>query len=175
MSGLRRFTSHLSLLLLCLCALSTTAASPGPAERLINGLYKDFGCPGPSISAPRCDSPEANQRKPLVEQSPAALGKYFVPSLATLLVKDHQCVVRTQEICNLDFDPLYASQDPDAADLSIRAAAADKVVVSFRYPSNGERITIRYLLAPTHDGLRITDVVYSDQTSLRKLLTSKLP
>lgn len=75
----------------------------------------------------------------------------------------------------LIFDLLYASQDPDAADLSIKAEASNKVVVSFRYPSNGERITIQYLLAQTRNGPRINDVIYPNDTSLRKLLMTKLP
>jgi hypothetical protein len=154
--------------------VTATAASPAPSERLINGLYKEFGCPGPSVSAPKCDTPEADQRKAVTEQGRATLRRYFDASLVALLEKERQCVIRTQEICNLDFDLLYASQDPDAADLSINAAAPDKVIVSFRYPSNGERITIQYLLAQTRTGPRITDVIYPDAISLRKLLMTKL-
>jgi hypothetical protein len=146
-----------------------------PTERLINGLYKDFGCPGPSVSAPKCDTPTADQRKAVTDQSRAVLGKYFDASLVALLLKERRCVTKTQEICNLDFDLLYASQDPDAADLSIKAAATNKVIVSFRYPSTGERITIQYLFAPTRNGPRITDIIYPDNTSLRKRLMTTLP
>lgn len=175
MFRVRSLTSLFSVVLLCLCSLSAMAASRAPTERLVNGLYKDFGCPGPSVSAPKCDTPEADQRKAVTEQSRAVLGKYFDASLVALLLKERRCVTKTQEICNLDFDLLYASQDPDAADLSIKAAATNKVVVSFRYPSNGERITIQYLFAPTRNGPRITDVIYPDNTSLRKLLMTTLP
>lgn len=175
MSKLRRRRQCLAACILCLSSVAATAASPAPAERLINGLYKNLGCPGPSVSSPRCDTPEADRRKAVTEQSPAVLGKYFDASLVALLVKERQCVTRKQEICNLDFDVLYASQDPDAADLSITAAATDKVIVSFRYPSSGERVTIQYVLAPTRSGPRITDVIYADDTSLRKLLMTKVP
>ena len=175
MTKLQTLQALLAALLLFLCSNAATAASPMPTERLINGLYKEFGCPGPSVSAPKCDTPEADRRKAVVEQSRAVLGKYFEASLVTLLVKERQCVTRTQEICNLDFDLLYASQDPDATDLSIKTAATNQVIVSFRYPSSGERITIQYLLAPTRKGPRITDVIYPNKTSLRKLLMTKLP
>jgi hypothetical protein len=127
------------------------------------------------VSAPKCDTPEADQRKAVTEQSRAVLGKYFDAPLVALLVKERQCVIKTQEICNLDFDLLYASQDPDAVDLSIEATAANKVIVSFRYPSNEERITIQYLLALARNGPRIADVIYANDTSLRKLLMTKLP
>ena len=167
--------SLFSLVLLCLCSLTATAASPAPTERLINGLYKEFGCPGPSVSTPQCDIPEADQRKAVTEQSRATLRRYFDTSLVALLEKEQQCIIKTQEICNLDFDLLYASQDPDAADLRIKAAAPNKVIVSFRYPSNGERITIQYLLVQTRNGPRINDVIYPNDTSLRKLLMTKLP
>jgi hypothetical protein len=169
--------SLFSLLLLSAIAVSAVPVNEPDAHRaelLINGLYKDFGCPGPSVSSPDCDTLEADQRKSVTEQGRAVLGKYFDPGLVALLLKERQCVEKNQGICNLDFDLLYASQDPEAADLTIKTAAANKVTVSFRYPSNGERITIQYLLVPTRNGLRITDVIYPDQTSLRKLLMTKL-
>lgn len=167
--------SLFSIFFLCVCSVTAGAGNPSPAERLITGLYKDFGCPGPSVSAPNCDTAEAEQRKNLTEQNRATLGKYFDTSLVALLEKERQCVIKTQGICNVDFDLLYASQDPAAADLSIKTAAANKVIVSFRYPSNGERITIEYLLSSTRNGPRITDVIYPDAISLRKLLTTRQP
>lgn len=175
MFGSRHFALFLSIALSCLGSAIATAANPVAGEQLINGLYKDFGCPGPSVSAPRCDSPEAHRRKAMTKQSRFVLGKYFDASLVSLLVKERQCVTKTQEICNLDFDMLYASQDPGAVDLSIKAATTNRVIVRFRYPSNGEQITIQYLLAPTRSGPRITDVIYPDDTSLKKLLMTKLP
>lgn len=175
MPKLQTLQAFLATLLLGLCSHAAAAEGSAPTEQLINVLYEEFGCLGPSVSAPKCDTPEADRRKAIFEQSRATLRKYFDASLVTLLEKERQCVTRTQEICNFDFDLLHASQDPDAADLSIKAEASNKVVVSFRYPSNGERITIQYLLAQTRNGPRITDVIYPNDTSLRKLLMTKLP
>lgn len=60
----------------------------------------------------------------------AVLGKYFSPGLIELLKKDRLCTSRTKEICGLDFDPIWASQDPAATEMKItedysRAHAAD--------------------------------------------------
>jgi len=115
--------------------------------------------------------------KPLTQQEGAILRRYFDQELSSLLVKDRQCATTSGELCNLDFDPIFASQDPAAIDLSIRSAPNDMVAVEFTYPSSGEKIRLEYRLTKSQAGWRIGDIRYpgmSDVT-LKQLLARKLP
>ena len=47
------------------------------------------------------------------------LGRYFTPELTALFLKDAECRERTKEICNLDFDPVFAAQDYDQQPLNL--------------------------------------------------------
>ena len=110
----------------------------------------------------------------LIEQPKKTLLLYFTDNLASLILKDRQCVKRTHEICKLNFDPIFASQDPGVRDLEI--APADKsntVHVKFSYPGNGEKINLSYKIEKTGYGWRISDIIYSDGGSLLKLLNDQ--
>lgn len=151
---------------------SPDAASRAPDEQLVlvAEIYKAFAWQALS---------SANDifGKPLLQQEGPILRRYFDKELASLLVKDRQCAVRTGEICNLDFDPIFASQDPAAADLSIHSAPSDSVLVEFTYPSSGEKIRLEYRLAKSPAGWRVSDIRYPgmSNSSLKQLLARKLP
>jgi len=107
----------------------------------------------------------------LIQQPENILRLYFTNELTSLILKDRQCVERTHEICNLDFDPIFASQDPGAADLKISPLDSSGVVhVQFTYPSNGEKINLSYAVVKTKSGWRIKDIIYKEGRSLGKLL-----
>ncbi len=116
--------------------------------------------------------------KGLVIQSQKELSKYFTPSLASLLDKDYQCVEETKEICSLDFDPIYDSQDPDGAHhLRVEPMNADHLVrVTFSPRWSSPQITeIKFKMVNTTTGWRIDDIVYQGHESLRALLTRRKP
>ena len=107
----------------------------------------------------------------LIEQPKKVLRLYFTEEMASLITKDRKCVKETHEICRLDFDPIFASQDPEAVDLTISPADQPNTVrVQFRYPGNGELISLAYQVQKTGGSWRIRDIVYADGGSLRKLL-----
>ena len=107
----------------------------------------------------------------LTEQPEETLLLYFTDELASLIIKDRQCAEDTYGICNLDFDPIFASQDPAAMDLEITPADESNTVhVQFTYPGNGQKIRISYEVEKTPRGWRIKDIIYSDIRSLRKIL-----
>ncbi|MFC3471829.1 YbjP/YqhG family protein [Massilia oculi] len=93
------------------------------------------------------------------------------------MIKDRQCAAKAGGICNLDFDPIFASQDPAAVDLSIRSMPNDIVAVEFTYPAHGERVKLEYRLAKNEGAWRIGDIRYPgmSDTSLKQLLARKLP
>ena len=108
----------------------------------------------------------------LIEQSRKTLLLYFTDELTSLILKDRQCVIDTHEVCKLDFDPIFASQDPGAMDLEISPADKSNIVhVQFRYPDNGEKISLSYHVEKTGRGWRIRDIIYTDAGSLRNLLS----
>lgn len=106
-----------------------------------------------------------------IDQPREVLERYLVGDLAALIVKDRECARRTREVCKLDFHPLFASSDPGAADLEIKAIRSQLVHVRFRYPGNGERVEVDYGVVYTVAGWRVNDIHYKGKPSLKSLLT----
>lgn len=133
-----------------------------PQVALVAKLYKDFAFEAvldePSLGVGFLDSPRD------------VLLSYLTPSLAELIFKDRKCVADTHEICNLDFMPLWDSQD--AAGAAVRflpMSTNDKVKVELRYGS-GTR-TLIYFLKHTKRGWRIQNIAYEkDRASLLEIL-----
>ena len=151
---------------------SSVAASRASDEQIaiVGSLYKAFAWQVLSNS-------NNIFGKPLTQQEGTILRRYFDQELASLLLKDRECAKASGEICNLDFDPIFASQDPAAVDLSIRAASNSMVSVEFTYPSNGEKVRLEYQLTKSQAGWRIGDIRYPGMpnVSLKQLLARKLP
>jgi Protein of unknown function (DUF3828) len=98
------------------------------------------------------------------------LGAYFEKGLLSLFLKDES--ESKGEVGKLDFDPLYAAQDFDIKDLSVALVSEQKdsaeVAASFKNIGTSEKIV--FLLSPTGQGWRITDIKYSDGSTLKGIL-----
>jgi hypothetical protein len=98
------------------------------------------------------------------------LGAYFEKGLLSLFLKDQS--ESKGEVGKLDFDPLYAAQDFDIKDFSVVLVAEQKdsaeVAASFKNIGTSEKIV--FLLLPTAQGWRITDIKYSDGSTLKGIL-----
>ena len=98
------------------------------------------------------------------------LGTYFEKGLLSLFLKDQS--ESKGEVGKLDFDPLYAAQDFDIKDFSVALVAEQKdsaeVAASFKNIGTSEKIV--FLLSPTAQGWRITDIKYSDGSTLKGIL-----
>ena len=98
------------------------------------------------------------------------LGDYFEKGLLSLFLKDQ--LESKGEVGKLDFDPLYAAQDFDIKDFSVALVAEQKdsaeVAASFKNIGTSEKIV--FLLLPTAQGWRITDIKYSDGSTLKGIL-----
>ena len=136
-------------------------------------LYKDFAWEGIFSSSEKYHQilgfSLAAQNKPVLE-------KYFDSALSSLLVKDADCNrVAQGEVCNLNFDPIFASQDPAVSGLIVKSAGNDFVEVQYTYPSDGSVIRLKYKLSKTPKGWRIMDIIYPsmNNTSLKKILEQK--
>lgn len=156
-----------------LVSITPSTAAPRESDEqvaIVGSLYKTFAWQVLSSSFNVFG-------KPLAQQASSVLRRYFDQELASLLVKDGHCAAKTGEICNLDFDPIFASQDPAAVDLTIRPMPKDIVAVEFTYPSSGEKVRLEYRMARRENGWRIDDIHYSGMSngSLKQLLKRKLP
>ena len=158
-----------SVLLLTAASLAAHAQDKVAAEvEVVARLYRDFAWEAV------IDQP-AKGRISFIEQSIRDLQRYLEPGLAALLRADRACVSRSKEFCKLDFDPIWASQDPGATELKIKAGAKNGVVeVSFVHPGSGQRIQLQYEVARTAAGPRIYDIRYEDGSTLRAILQGKL-
>lgn len=115
----------------------------------------------------------ATQRT-LLEQPRIVLLRYFTPKLSMLILRDRECAARTREICNLDFSPMWDSQDSIGATVKLASEPAlGKVRVTVRYP-NGEKKALVFRLTQTSVGWRIADIVYAvDRQTLLQILETK--
>jgi hypothetical protein len=146
------------------------AAQPEPESQVVAKLYKHYAWQA-----------FASQRdlfgEGLISESKTTLESYFTPELAHLLAEDAACQVRTRELCNLDFDLLFDSQDPRVADLDVERLAPGKVRVQFNDPVTDKKTRIQFKLAVVGGKWRITDVIYSKhpQQSLKAVLSRPIP
>ena len=164
---IRLFFFCATLLLSC----GVNALELDTKKTIVYQLYKDFGW-----NAVFDASKEAQYYlgKTIEEQSQDVLSRYFSPELVILFLREANCnAIRHGELCNLDFDPIFASQDPAASDLVISSAENDSVAVRFIYPANGTKVNLLYNLAKFKEKWRITDIIYpgDSTTSLKAILS----
>lgn len=165
---LRTFICAASLAI-CLAAASNAVPSSASLQVVVvAGLYKAFAWEAVAGSSTVFG-------KSLPDQHRVVLRRYFDPVLASLIVSNRRCVEDSGEICNLDFDPIFASQDPGAMDLSIDARPGDIVAVEFTYPGNGQRVRLDYHLIKSNGAWRIADIRYLDWSgaSLKQMLSDR--
>lgn len=159
--------SHWTYLLICglLVMLPKTAvfAEALTAKALVTQLYTAYDW--------ETKSEHASNRRTLLEESREVLAQYFDHKLMGLILKDRACVNKTKEICNLDFSPIWASQDPSVPKkLSISSTDNAEIVrVEIRYEGQ-KPLKLTYHVVETKAGLRISDIEYSD-SSLLKILS----
>lgn len=146
------------------------AAKADNEATVVARLYKDFAWQAVASQTDLFG-------KDLSHQSKATLEKYFAPTLADLLVKDAACQIRSQGICNLDFDPLFDSQDPRVTDLDVSLTLPGKVAVVYKDPVDGTAMQIDFDVARVAGAWKITDIVYRrpEKVSLRQVLSHKIP
>lgn len=162
---LRRSTAIAGIGLLLLARGMAAPSDEADQVTLVAGLYKKFAWQAMAGS---------NEvfGKALAQQDSPALRRHFDTELTDLLVRDRECAERRGAPCGLDFDPLFASRQPGATDLSIRAREPGLVTVDFRHPASDARIELEYRLQWHAGQWRISDIRYPDWrgSSLKRLL-----
>lgn len=79
------------------------------------------------------------------------------------------------EVCNLEFDPLYGSQDTSVTEMKIRLLKHDVVEMEYIYPPNNKKIAIKYKMTREGGCWLIVDVLYENYggISLKNVLTGQ--
>ncbi|WP_139382609.1 CHAP domain-containing protein [Luteibacter sp. 22Crub2.1] len=135
-------------------------SGPGAVQAVAH-LYRDHAWEAMASSS----GPTDTSFGPPIAQAPRrVLEQYFEKHLVDLLELDSRCVDKHKgDVCNLDFNILFSSQDPAATDLTVEATGTNHVMVSFTYPSNSEKIRIEYLTVETPYGWRIKDIIFHNR------------
>lgn len=150
---------------LALFTVFSAQAAEDARLAVVERLYQDYAWEtGPGIS----------KRTPFLNEKSSVLTKYLTKPLSRLLLEDRKCSERTREICQLDFSPIWNSQDPEGTKFRVIGIGPDNAVaVSIVYP--GQRsVTLAFDVVQTEDGWRINDIHSpSPEWSLRKILSKK--
>jgi hypothetical protein len=171
MNKATRFSRHVNSVFVVMALVSSgscAAQNTGSAD-IVYKIYQDygweslFGSPGEGARV---------VKRPLVAQPAAVLQQIFDGELTSLLLKEARCLKQTPgALCNLEFSPIFASQDSGASDLTINGHDHNKVVVQFIYPSTGQKMQLTYLMRKTPRGWRVVDIVYpAPEASLKTIL-----
>ena len=160
---------HLLILLALVMSAGSTQAEEqvSPEVAVVARLYRDFAWEA-VVREPKPREPT------FIDQSMKVLLQYLDPELVRLLMADRACVEKSTMLCNLDFAPIWASQDPTGASSWIQPGKRPGAVdVSLRYPS-GEAISLQFEMVQTPSGPRIRDIHYDNgRPSLMAILNRK--
>jgi hypothetical protein len=140
-----------------------TACAPSTPTQVVTRLYQQYSWE----ADPKFIDTDST---PLLDQPESELARYFDSELVSLLIADRECTRRSREVCRLDWDPIWDSQDPGAKHLTIRSLHTNAVLVRFRHPFTGEERRLEYHLTRTRAGWRISDIRYKNGVSLLRTL-----
>jgi hypothetical protein len=155
----------------CVLALSSTATAQQSAEQTavhaVAKIYQDFAAEAV------IDTAELSILD-LFSRPKAALARYLDDGLVALVMADRDCSRRKNEVCNLDFAPIWDSQDMVGVTVSIAPGrTADRVLVELKFPPKGEVRKLTYVMKKSPAGWRIHDIEYDSHESLVKMLKTK--
>lgn len=109
---------------------------------------------------------------PFQAQSREVLSRYLTPKLVSLILRDRESAAKTGTVGNLDFSPLWDSQDPVGASVQIRQESPNRVVVLLSDCGERPHRELTYHLIQTKQGWRIADIGFgSEHPSLLELLS----
>jgi len=155
---------------LCVVGLSQATQSSAPvatAVAAVTHMYHDF-------AAEAVIESEEVSIQDLFGRPKATLARYLDDALVTLVLADRACSRRTQEVCNLDFSPIWDSQDPIGTTAKISAGKdRTRVLVELRMPDRKATHRLTYRMMMTAAGWRVHDIEYDSHESLVTMLQRK--
>jgi len=140
---------------------------PHGAVTAVAKLYQDFAAEAV------IDTPDLSILD-LFSRPKATLARYLDDDLIALVLADRECAQRTQGVCNLDFAPIWDSQDMVGTTVKIEAGKDPSlVVVELRGPDPKEHRRLTYHMVKAPAGWRVHDIAYDSHESLVKMLKKK--
>jgi hypothetical protein len=157
------------LRLVCAVSCAALLASPALAEPLpdlVRKTYVQYAWvtlfSDPAIEA---------KYKQLSKENLTHLRAIFVPDLALAIYQDSRCVIQSGEICNLDSDILFSSQDPLAHDLVITSSGKNSATACF-LAQQGRRRCFEFEGKMSGGKMLIYDIKYDQEGhTLRSMLS----
>ncbi len=140
-----------------------TVTAPGPLA-VVTKLYQEYAAQAV------IDSPEFSMED-LFGRPRAAMARYLDDPLIALVLADRACSARKQEVCNLDFMPIWDAQDAAGATVKISEGKDPSRVPAEIHSSDGVR-HLTFVMVKSAAGWRIHDIEY-DKGSLVKILRGK--
>jgi len=142
-------------------------AAAASAVASVARLYRDYAAEAV------IDSPELSIQD-LFGRPKATLDRYLDDALVALILADRACSRRTQEVCNLDFSPIWDAQDAIGTTVKISEGRdPSRVLVELRGPGGKEVRRLTYRMVKTAAGWRVHDIEYDSHESLVAMLRRK--
>lgn len=155
----------LRLVILALALSPRALPAQGTALDLVKRLYAAY--------AWETNDAETAKHTPLFSEPAPVLARYFDAPLVRAVLQNRACQKRTGDICNLDFVPIWDSQDPGGVTVDV-VPTRDSMIVQahIHYQSDYGTRVVTYHLRKTSAGWRITDIAGAEWPSLLRLLRS---
>jgi hypothetical protein len=140
------------------------SAATGAVAAVVK-LYRDFAWEAVS------DDPGLSQLD-LFGRSQAEMARYLDSKLIALVMEDRACSRRTQGVCNLDFSPIWDSQDPVGTTVKIKPTSDSNVVaVTLSFRDQNPKSELQYVMTKSPAGWRVRDIRYNSHKSLVQILS----
>jgi hypothetical protein len=147
-------------------AEAAQAAGQATAVAAVAKIYQDFAAEAV------IDSPDLSVLD-LFSRSKTAMARYVDDSLIALVMADRACAERTQGVCNLDFAPIWDSQDMVGTTVKIDEGK-DPTRVAVELQMNDKVVRhLTYVMVKTAAGWRVKDIQYDTHESLVAMLKKK--
>jgi len=155
---------------MCILAVASALAAQPPsaptARSAVAKLYQDFAAEAV------IDTPD-DTILDLFSRPKAALSRYLDDELVALVMADRACSQKKQEVCNLDFAPIWDAQDMAGTTVKLADGRdASRVQVELRRPPDAVR-RLTYVMIRTAAGWRVHDIEYDSHESLVTMLKRK--
>lgn len=158
-------TSGACVLFLASIAAAQPATVPTAASAVAK-LYQDF-------AAEAVIDTQDYTILDLFSRPKASLARYLDEGLVALVMADRACSEKKQEVCNLDFAPIWDSQDMVGTTVAIAEGKdPSRVQVELHMPPKTVR-RLTYVMTKTPAGWRVHDIEYDSHESLVKMLKGK--
>lgn len=120
---------------------------------LVKKLYSVYGEPN--------ENSEITIKGNLYSESVNKLNEYFTNKMSGLIHNDFLCSQNTGEICEIDFDLLYDSQDPEPRNVRYTLKNMKLVVVCFNDQIKDETC-ISFIGEDENGVIKISNIIYAD-------------